>query len=274
VCVLCAHQQILNAIQKNALLGQGSNQMSVPTDCDQVHRLFALFFYSSLLLSPPSNLIAASLTVQRDERLGWMGDADLSADSFAINYDYSAFQDAFIRAMLDAQVPYRGLWTLTYVDITLRVILLHISSNSILLRSHSRQPSDGSLPDVVPFARYGSRPADVSWSAALPQNVYVRYKVILPISLLSPMSQLLHWYCLLCNIARLMATCTPRHSTGARYSCTSTTLTRSSSTPAATSPSGRPRTATGFRPGPRCVSLWGGEGGGGEEEEEAAKGVG
>lgn len=103
---------ILNAIQKNALLGQGSNQMSVPTDCDQ-----------------------------RDERLGWMGDADLSADSFAINYDYSAFQDAFIRAMLDAQ------------------------------------PSDGSLPDVVPFARYGGRPADVSWSAALPQNIYVRYKI-------------------------------------------------------------------------------------------------
>ena len=103
---------ILNAIQINALKGQGSNMMSVPTDCDQ-----------------------------RDERLGWMGDADLSADSFAINYDFAAFQDGFLLNMADAQ------------------------------------PNDGSLPDVVPFMRYGGRPGDVSWSAALPQNVYVRYKV-------------------------------------------------------------------------------------------------
>ncbi len=41
---------------------------------------------------------------QRDERLGWMGDADLTADSFAINFDYAAFQDAFLRNMVDAQV--------------------------------------------------------------------------------------------------------------------------------------------------------------------------
>lgn len=44
------------------------------------------------------------LNAQRDERLGWMGDADLTADSFAINYDYAAFQDSFLRDMVDAQV--------------------------------------------------------------------------------------------------------------------------------------------------------------------------
>lgn len=44
------------------------------------------------------------LTSQRDERLGWMGDASLSADTFAINYDVRAFQDAFIQAMIDSQV--------------------------------------------------------------------------------------------------------------------------------------------------------------------------
>ena len=86
---------ILNVIQNNLIRGQGSNLMSVPTDCDQ-----------------------------RDERLGWMGDASLSADSFAINYDVRAFQDNYLRNMVDSQ------------------------------------PSDGSLPDVVPEYRYGGRPAD------------------------------------------------------------------------------------------------------------------
>lgn len=28
--------QVINAVQNNALKGQGSNLMSVPTDCDQV----------------------------------------------------------------------------------------------------------------------------------------------------------------------------------------------------------------------------------------------
>ena len=37
----------------------------------------------------------------------------------------------------------------------------------------SDQADDGSLPDTVPFARYGNRPADVSWSAALPQTIHV-----------------------------------------------------------------------------------------------------
>lgn len=33
-----------------------------------------------------------------------MGDADLTADSFAINYDFGAFQDAYLQNMVDAQV--------------------------------------------------------------------------------------------------------------------------------------------------------------------------
>jgi len=87
--------------------------MSLPTDCDQ-----------------------------RDERLGWMGDADLSADSFALNYDSGDFMSSFMRSMVDAQ-----------------------------------NPSSGALPDVVPFQRFGNQPADPSWSAALPQNMFVRYSI-------------------------------------------------------------------------------------------------
>lgn len=100
---------VLDKIQDCALKGQGSNLMSVPTDCDQ-----------------------------RDERLGWMGDSDLSCDSMALNFDMDAFADNWIAGIID------------------------------------EEGADGSLPDVVPSARYGSRPADPSWSAAFPQNVWVK----------------------------------------------------------------------------------------------------
>ena len=110
---LSTASNLLDRIQYGVAWGQGSNQMSVPTDCDQ-----------------------------RDERLGWMGDAGLSADSFAINYDYSAFRANFLRAITDDQ-----------------------------------NGTTGSLPDVVPYQRYGNMPADPSWSAAYPQNIYVAYAV-------------------------------------------------------------------------------------------------
>jgi alpha-L-rhamnosidase len=91
-----------NALQKMALGAQRSNLMSVPTDCDQ-----------------------------RDERLGWMGDANLSGDSMALNFDLASFLKFFI------------------IDMSVEI------------------GPDGSLPDTVPFARYGGRPGDVSWTAAL-----------------------------------------------------------------------------------------------------------
>ena len=36
--------------------------------------------------------------------------------------------------------------------------------------------NDGSIPDVVPFVRYGSRPGDVSWSAVMPALVWALYQ--------------------------------------------------------------------------------------------------
>jgi hypothetical protein len=41
----------------------------------------------------------------------------------------------------------------------------------------AQNPSTGSLPDTVPYSRYGGDPADPSWSAAFPQNLYVRWAV-------------------------------------------------------------------------------------------------
>ena len=63
-----------------ALGAQRSNMMTVPTDCDQ-----------------------------RDERLGWMGDADLSSQSFMINYDAGNFLTMFmvpnLTLILDLKKP-------------------------------------------------------------------------------------------------------------------------------------------------------------------------
>lgn len=101
-----------NTLQKMAVGAQRSNLMTVPTDCDQ-----------------------------RDERLGWMGDANLSGDSMLLNFDLVAFFKDFVvnmRSELDA--------------------------------------ADGSLTDTVPWTRFGGRPGDVSWTAAFPNIVHALWK--------------------------------------------------------------------------------------------------
>ena len=97
---------LLNNIQENCIRGQLSNLMSVVTDCNQ-----------------------------RDERLGWMGDASLSAETMALNFDMVTFHSNFLQLIASEMI-------------------------------------DGTIPDVVPFYRYGSRPADPSWSGAFPEILY------------------------------------------------------------------------------------------------------
>lgn len=105
---------ILNQIQYNCVTGQGSNLMSVPTDCDQ-----------------------------RDERLGWMGDAGLSADTMTLSWQVAALHENYLRNIVDE------MDNTTYT-----------------------------IPDVVPFVRYGGRPADPSWSAAFPQITWSQFKYL------------------------------------------------------------------------------------------------
>jgi hypothetical protein len=57
---------ILNRLQKNIWWGQASNLMSVPTDCNQ-----------------------------RDERLGWTADAQLSAEEALHNFDMGRHVSSF-----------------------------------------------------------------------------------------------------------------------------------------------------------------------------------
>ena len=97
-----ASKQILNDIQKIIRWSQLTNLMGVPTDCDQ-----------------------------RDERQGWMGDAQITAEEAMMNFDMAAFYTNFIRDIADAQ------------------------------------RDDGAVPDTVPL-KYGSYDADLGWQTAYP----------------------------------------------------------------------------------------------------------
>ena len=103
---------LINSIHKNVLWGQLSNLMSVPTDCPQ-----------------------------RDERMGWMGDAQLSAEEAIYNFDMAGFYTKWVEDISDSQAE------------------------------------DGSVPDVVPpyWSKY---PADPAWGTAwvvIPWYLYQYY---------------------------------------------------------------------------------------------------
>lgn len=97
-----ASKPILNEIQKLIYWSQQTNLFGIPTDCDQ-----------------------------RNERQGWMGDAQVTAEEAMLNFDMAAFYTNFLRDIHDAQRP------------------------------------DGAVPDTVPHV-YGSYPADPAWGTAYP----------------------------------------------------------------------------------------------------------
>ena len=92
--------ELFNKIHKNVIYGQLANLMSVPTDCPQ-----------------------------RDERMGWMGDAQLVAEEAIYNFDMAAFYAKYLQDIKDAQ------------------------------------KQDGSLSDVIP-PYWPLYPADPAWGTA------------------------------------------------------------------------------------------------------------
>jgi len=102
-------KQIINDIQRIILWGQKTNLHSIPTDCDQ-----------------------------RDERMGWMGDAQVTAEEAMMNFDMAALYTNFLRNMKDVQ------------------------------------GDDGSITDTVPHI-WGSRPADPAWGTAYPLIAWYMY---------------------------------------------------------------------------------------------------
>ena len=97
-----ASKPLLNQLQQNIVWGVKSNLHSIPTDCDQ-----------------------------RDERMGWMADAHLAAETAMLNFDMAAFYTNFLRSIRDDQ------------------------------------DEDGSLPDTVPRGTL-KPPADPAWGSAYP----------------------------------------------------------------------------------------------------------
>lgn len=92
---------LLNRVHRNVIWGQLSNLMSIPTDCPQ-----------------------------RDERMGWLGDAQLTAEEACFNFDMSLFYAKYLND-IDAA-----------------------------------QKTDGSVSDVVP-PYWSLYPADPAWGTAL-----------------------------------------------------------------------------------------------------------
>ena len=68
-----------------------------------------------------------------------MGDAGLSSNTMAINFDVSSFMANYVTLIRDEQVI----------------------------------GNDGSVTNVVPQYRYGGRPADPNWGIAYPQLINV-----------------------------------------------------------------------------------------------------
>ena len=104
--------ELINDIHRIVRWSQLSNLMSVPTDCPQ-----------------------------RDERMGWMGDAQLTADEATHNFDMSGFYTKYLNDITDAQ------------------------------------KEDGSVSDVVP-AYWELYPSDPAWGTAtvvLPWTMYQHY---------------------------------------------------------------------------------------------------
>lgn len=108
---LCSHP-LINQIHQNILWGQRSNFMSIPTDCPQ-----------------------------RDERMGWLADAHLSAEAAIYNFDVAGFYTKWLRDIRDAQME------------------------------------DGCVPDVVPMY-WPIFPADPAWGTTcvlMPWMLYQYY---------------------------------------------------------------------------------------------------
>ncbi|HEU4753375.1 MAG TPA: family 78 glycoside hydrolase catalytic domain, partial [Armatimonadota bacterium] len=73
---LTTSSQLVNRLYQNILWGQRGNLMSVPTDCPQ-----------------------------RDERLGWMGDAQIYVRAATYHADVASFYNKWLREVEEAQLP-------------------------------------------------------------------------------------------------------------------------------------------------------------------------
>ena len=105
-----ASKPVLNDLQRIITWGQKTNLHGIPTDCSQ-----------------------------RDERMGWLGDVQGTAEEAIMNFDMAAFYTNFVRDIRDVQ------------------------------------DEQGRITDTVPHI-WGSRPADPAWGTAYPLLCWYMYQ--------------------------------------------------------------------------------------------------
>jgi len=110
---------LVNRLQRNIVWSQRGNFLSVPTDCPQ-----------------------------RDERLGWMGDAQLFARTACFNMDAAAFFTKWLRDVADTQSPDGA-----FADIAPRLDMPMTTDTGVSDLS-SGAPAWGDAGVIVPWTLY------------------------------------------------------------------------------------------------------------------------
>jgi alpha-L-rhamnosidase len=141
VARLATSSDLVNRMWSIGLWGQRGNFLSIPTDCPQ-----------------------------RDERLGWMGDAGVFWRTGAYNFDVAAFSEKFIQDIVDAQGPH-GEFT-------------NVSPNTMPSDDESARmvgaPGWGDAGIIVPWTtwiQYGDKAAiEENWGAMQRWMEFIRSK--------------------------------------------------------------------------------------------------
>lgn len=102
--------QLVNQLQHNIVWGQRGNFLSVPTDCPQ-----------------------------RDERLGWLGDAQIFVHTACYNMDVAAFFSKWMNDVVDGQAPDGG-----FPDVAPRLVM----------KLANAAPAWGEAGIIVPWTIY------------------------------------------------------------------------------------------------------------------------
>jgi alpha-L-rhamnosidase len=126
----------LDAVQHITMASALSNLQSVPTDCPQCVaqpdvdvELNATQMI--VQLSVALTVAAIARLACRRERRGWLGDAQLAAETMIYNFDMGALYTSFVQTITDTQ-----------------------------------NQTTGALSDCVPFYGHGNMPADPAWGTA------------------------------------------------------------------------------------------------------------
>jgi alpha-L-rhamnosidase len=122
--ILTTSSELVNRMWQIGLWGQRGNFLSVPTDCPQ-----------------------------RDERLGWMGDAEVFWRTGAYNFDIAAFSQKFIQDITDAQTSDGGF--------------TNISPNTMPADGGGVQDSSKWNEDMVGAPGWGDAGVIVPWTTWL-----------------------------------------------------------------------------------------------------------